>query len=300
MLAMLTDVRLSVRTLGMAAEVICGSWMQGELERSPYRRFVDIEAFFQHDLRLDPSGVESGNRYVRAEAWLRKYNGTRDLRRIVEAVVGPESFAGSNLDPELAVVYLNNALRSEGYHLVRVGSRFRLLGRSAIELPEQPSGNPLSDEYVRELADKCTSRLESGDFDGAVTNARTLLEAVLGELEELLSGTRGDYSGDLQRQYKAVSKMLRLDDERHDLDARFKDVVRGLVAVVNGLAPLRNKLSDGHARVRMPARHHAEFVVNAAKTVATFLGESYRVQASAGMLPDRGPGMRSESSRSGE
>jgi hypothetical protein len=81
--------------------------------------------------------------------------------------------------------------------------------------------------------------------------------------------------------------MLRLDDDREDLDARFKDVVRGLVTVVNGLAPLRNKLSDGHARVRMPARHHAEVVVNAATTVAVFLGQSYQAQARAGRFPDR-------------
>ena len=295
---MLTDVRLSVRTLGIVAEVICGNGMQDEVGRSPYRRYVDIDAFFEHDLRLDPADVEGGSRFVRAEAWLRKYNGTRDLHRIVEAVVGPESFAGSELDPAAAVTYLNNALRSEGYHLVRAGSRFRLLGRSVVELPEQPTGSPLSDEYVRELADKCTSKLESGDFDGAVTNARTLLEAVLGELEELLSGSRGDYAGDLSRQYKAVSKMLRLDEDRDDLDARFKDVVRGLVTVVNGLAPLRNKLSDGHARVRMPARHHAEVVVNAAKTVAIFLGESYRIQADAGRFSDRASAVRPAATRS--
>jgi hypothetical protein len=277
---------LSVRTLGVVAEVICGNGAQDEAGRSPYRRYVDIDAFFEHDLRLDPAEVETGSRFVRAEAWLRKYNGTQELPRIVEAVVGPESFAGSDLDPAPAVAYINNALRSEGYHLVRAGSKFRLLGRSLVDLPETPTGSPLSDEYVRELADKCTSKLESGDFDGAVTNARTLLEAVLGELEDLLSGSRADYAGDLPRQYKAVSKMLRLDEDRDDLDARFKDVIRGLVTIVNGLAPLRNKLSDGHARVRKPARHHAEVVVNAAKTVAIFLSESYRVQADAGRFPD--------------
>lgn len=101
-----------------------------------------------------------------------------------------------------------------------------------MEVPAAPPGNPLSDEYVREIADKCRVKLETGDYDGAITNARTLLEVVLGELEEALTGARSGYAGDLPRQYKAVSRMLRLDDDREDLDARFEDVVRGLVAVV--------------------------------------------------------------------
>jgi hypothetical protein len=111
-----------------------------------------------------------------------------------------------------------------------------------------------------------------------------MLEAVLVELELRISGKRGDYKGDLPRQFKQVSKCLRMDDERPDLDDRFKDVIRGLVMVANGLAPLRNKMSDGHARERKPAPHHARVVVNAAKTVAAFLVESYLFQRDRRLL----------------
>lgn len=86
-----------------------------------------------------------------------------------------------------------------------------------------------------------------------------------------------------------MAKKLRLDERRPDIDERFKEVVRGLVMVVNGLAPLRNKLSDGHARARKPAEHHARAVVNAAKTVAVFLVDSYRFQASSGLLGNSQP-----------
>jgi hypothetical protein len=54
--------------------------------------------------------------------------------------------------------------------------------------------------------------------------------------------------------------------------------------VVNGLAPIRNKMSDGHARERKPEAHHARVIVNAAKTVATFLVESYLAQRERGLL----------------
>jgi Abortive infection C-terminus len=131
---------------------------------------------------------------------------------------------------------------------------------------------------VRELSGKCDARLASGDLDGAVTVARTLIEAVLGELEERVAGQRGDYKGDLPKQFKAVGKLLKMDDERPDLDDRFKDVVRGLVTVVSGLAPLRNRIGDGHARTRRPAPHHVRVVVNAARTIAIFLVESFNYQ----------------------
>lgn len=156
---------------------------------------------------------------------------------------------------------------------------------SAVALPEPAHAHDvLSDEYVGELSAKCESRLASGDLDGAVTVGRTLLEAVLGELELRLAGERGDYQGDMPKQFKAVTKLLRMDEQRPDLDERFKNVIRGLVMIANGLAPLRNKLSDGHARVRKPALHHARVVVNAAKTVASFLVESYQFQKDKGLI----------------
>jgi hypothetical protein len=142
----------------------------------------------------------------------------------------------------------------------------------------------LSNEYVQELAEKCDSKLASGDLEGAITNSRTLLEAVFYELENAIVCTRTDFKGDFPRQFKNIAKLLRLDDERPDLDDRFKDVIRGFVQVVNGLAPLRNKLSDGHARVKKPAAHHARVIVNSAKTVALFLVESYNFQVEKGTL----------------
>lgn len=130
------------------------------------------------------------------------------------------------------------------------------------------------------------------DLDGAVTVARTLLEAILSELETRLAGGKGNHKGDLPKQFKQVTKLLRMDDQRPDLDERFKDVIRGLVMVANGLAPLRNKMSDGHARERKPALHHARLVVNAAKTVSAFLVESYVYQLERCLIQDVSSGAK--------
>jgi hypothetical protein len=155
----------------------------------------------------------------------------------------------------------------------------RQLASAGVVLPSESLGHDvLSDEYVRELSGKCDDRLADGDLEGAVTVARTLLEAILGALELRIAGKVNDYKGDLPKQFKAVGKLLKMDDQRADLDERFKDVIRGLVTVVGGLAPLRSKIGDSHARIAKPPLHHARFVVNASKTVSTFLVESYAYQ----------------------
>lgn len=170
-------------------------------------------------------------------------------------------------------------------NLVKGKNLISSLRKGAVAMLPSPHQDVLSLEYVHELESKIEQRLAEADLDGAITVARTLLEAVLVELERQLAETPGDYKGDLPKQYQMVAKRLRIDDKRSDLDENFKQVARGLVQVVHGLAPIRNKMSDGHPRERKPEPHHARVVVNAAKTVAIFLIESYRIQRERGLLP---------------
>jgi len=142
----------------------------------------------------------------------------------------------------------------------------------------------LSLEYVRELEDKTGKRLNEGDHDGAITTARTMLEALLTELHLRIAGVRDDHKGDLPALYKAVSKSLGMDTGRKDLGENFKKVVQGLITIVQGVSEVRNAASDAHAREHKPAAHHAKVVVNAVKTVATFLIESYLWQREWGRL----------------
>jgi hypothetical protein len=211
----------------------------------------------------------------------------RFLCETVHPVVRPEQAQAKEL-----VAKYNEHLRLDGWRIHEgraISGKPTFIGRKGlgrtIALPTNAHADDvLSDEYVRELSEKCDSRLNSGDLDGAITVGRTLLEAILGELELRIGGAKGDYKGDLPKQFKQVTKLLRMDEQRPDLDDRFKDVIRGLVMIANGLAPLRNKMSDGHARERKPATHHARVVVNAAKTVSSFLVESYVYQSSRGLL----------------
>lgn len=107
-------------------------------------------------------------------------------------------------------------------------------------------------------------------------------------------GQNGDDKGDLNRLCRSVPKELRIDDQSTDLDANSEQVLCGLVQVVDGFAPIRNRMSGGRPRQRKPGPHHARVIVAAAKTSSVFLRESYLVQRDKGLLPR--PGARKEAS----
>jgi len=176
------------------------------------------------------------------------------------------------------------------FKIQKVRNLIARLRGAQLSLPEvSASVDILNLTYIHELEAKTNQRLSVSDLDGAITSARTMLEAVLAELERQLVVIPEDHKGDLQRQYKAVAKHLRMDESRTELDDSFKQVVRGMVQIVNGLAPIRNRMSDGHPRTSKPAFHHARVIANASTTVATFLVESYIYQRDNGLLPTSSP-----------
>lgn len=144
--------------------------------------------------------------------------------------------------------------------------------------------DPLSQEFIQGQLDKCDTKLATEDYDGAITNARTLVEAVLREMEHRLTDTERKPDGDLIKQYKRVQKLLNLDPGKEGLATPLKQVLSGLASVVSGLAGLRNAMSDAHASKYRPHRHHAHLVVNAAKTLADFLFETYEYQRERELL----------------
>jgi uncharacterized protein YfkK (UPF0435 family) len=111
------------------------------------------------------------------------------------------------------------------------------------------------------------------DPEGAITSARTLLEAVCKHVldEDNISYQDKD---DLPKLYSLVANHLNLSPSQHT-EQLFKQILGGCHAVVEGLGALRNKLSDAHARGKIvavrPLSRHAELAVNLAGTMATFI-----------------------------
>ena len=77
--------------------------------------------------------------------------------------------------------------------------------------------------------------------------------------------------------------------ERPDISESLRQLLRGLVSIVGGLAPLRNKMGDAHARTYKPARHHAKLAVNVAKTFLDFVYDTFEYQKAAGRIQEISP-----------
>jgi uncharacterized protein YfkK (UPF0435 family) len=110
------------------------------------------------------------------------------------------------------------------------------------------------------------------DPEGAITSARTLLEAVCKHIldEEQIAYNDKD---DLPKMYGLAAKQVNLSPSQHT-EQLFKQILGGCHAVVEGLGALRNKLSDAHAGGKAavhPLPRHAELAVNLAGTMATFI-----------------------------
>jgi len=110
------------------------------------------------------------------------------------------------------------------------------------------------------------------DPEGAITLARTLLEAVCKFILDNMQISY-DTKADLPRLYRLVAQHLNLAPDQH-IEPVFRQILGGCSAVVEGLGALRNRLGDAHARGRRivrPAPRHAELAVNLAGTMAAFL-----------------------------
>lgn len=133
----------------------------------------------------------------------------------------------------------------------------------------------LSSDAVNATWQKALSRVET-DPEGAITLARSLLEATLKLILERQAVKYDDVS-DLNALYRKAAAQLSLAPSDHEAEP-IKRVLGSLQTLVNGLATLRNRLSDAHGRgEKVPARpspRHARLAVNSAGTVAAFLCET--------------------------
>jgi hypothetical protein len=137
-------------------------------------------------------------------------------------------------------------------------------------------------DHVHEAWHKALERRNS-DPDGAITSARTLIEAVCKHILEK-TGTPYQDEWQLPQLYSEVAKQLKLSPAQHGEDI-FKQILGGCHSVINGMAGLRNRFSDAHGKGKAgvkPASRHAELAVNLAGSMATFLIATWEVRNATG------------------
>jgi len=278
-------VKLSARTIGALGQAITGDG-----KKTPYRSGPDLVRFFNEFGSDDYYPAKGGfpTRFVYAEGKLRDFNDTRALAAIVTAAVDPRIFIDTSFSEDAAVEHLNQYLKFDGFRLQKVGLKYAVVSDTGsmvvVEAPVEASDG-VSLEFIHQQVDKCRVKLSSGDFDGAITNARSLLEAVLAEMERRITGEEPDLDGDVAKQYKRVQKLLNLEPKK-DFATPLNQVLTGLASIVHGIAGLRNSLGDAHARRYAPQEHHARLAVNAANTRRGLPVRDLRVSGTEGHVEE--------------
>lgn len=266
-------MKISERSISALAKIVTG-----DSQISPYKSGPVLVQLFNEYGANDVYGQGFPSRWYYAEEKIRAINDTKKLSDLILAILDPREWLEFDKSRDEAATYLNDYLKFDGSEIVKDGDFFlvRNLTSGAVEFdyPSQKS-REVNQVFIDQQVKKCDRKLAENDFDGAITNARSLLEAVLSEVEQELSPqSPPPYDGDLGKLYKRVQKLLNLEPSRTDIAGPLKQVLSGLASIVSGLAGLRNKMGDAHVRSYQPAKRHAVLVVNAAKTLAAFIVET--------------------------
>jgi len=266
-------MKISEHTIALLKLVVTG-----DSEFTPYLSGPKlVKLFNKYGFNLT---YEQGfpSRHIFAEERLREMNNSSNLKSLIEEVLDARKFIGQGEDLDAAINHVNSFLKFDGYILKKNGPYYRVYDDSG-NLVEAETISTLSHEFVAEQIKKCNEKIISEDYNGAITNARSLTEAVFIELVEDLSGDEVDYKGDLIQLYKLVKKELKLHIDKKQMPEPIIQILSGLNTIVNGLAGVSNSYGDRHATKLRPSKHHAKLAVNCAISVCDFIIDSKEYQS---------------------
>jgi hypothetical protein len=279
-------MKLSERSIKRLGEIITG-----DKALSPYRSGPKLVGFF-NDLGTNHTyGQGFPSRWSFAEDCIRQFNDTPTLKKIILSAVDPRDFMGATVydkqtqqtkaaNLQEALTYLNEFLAYDGYEIVPHGKTYDVVDKTRGEIVVDVKLEPthLSHAFIMEQIEKCRTKTNHGDYDGAITNARSLVEAVLAAIEKECDSNAPEYDGDLPKLYKRVQKHLNLSPENPKISNSLKQTLTGFVSIIGGLSGLSNKMGDRHVREYKPTAHHAVLIVNAAMTFSNFIFDTYAYQ----------------------
>lgn len=266
--------------------------ISGDKEGWPYRSGPDLVKFFNQYGFRDVYEQGFPTRYLFVEEKLKSMNNKDILKDVIKDLLDSRNWMNTQklLNPvDECASEVNALVKYDNYEVLRDGMFFKVRDLSGslivVDIPFRKASD-ITEVAIEKQIHKCRDKIASDDFDGAITNARSLVETLLISIEKELDPSAPEPDGDLVRSFNRVRVLLNLDPSRKDISDALKQVLTGLTSVINGLATMRNKMSDAHATSYKPAKHHAKLAVNSAKTVADFLFETVAYQKAKGTIKE--------------
>lgn len=265
-------MKVSERTIQFLARGLCG-----DSGLVPYKTGPQLVDFFVNLGANDQYGEGFPSRWRYTEEKVREFNDSKVLKEIIEQSLDPRDFMDGHGKIKETVQVFNNYLKFDGYELKKVGEFYKVADSSGI-LVEPIAVKSIDQEFIQEQLTKCNEKIEQGDYNGAITNARSLAEAVLIEIIEDHEGKEIKNDGKIENLYKQVKKILNLTLDPKVLPPTVIQILSGLDSISGGLAGLSNNSGDRHANKFKTEKHHARLAVNSTMTFVDFLLDSRQYQ----------------------
>lgn len=265
-------MKITERAIKFLGKTLCGD--NGIL---PYKKGHELVDFFVGFGANDVYSEGFPSRWQYTEDKVREFNNTKTLKSIIENSVDPRDLIDLESDVPEIIKSINDYLKFDGYELNKVGEFYKIHDAKGIIVePETVQG--LSHEFIKEQIGKCQNKIDQGDFNGAITNARSLVEAVMIEIIETHTGEEVKNGGKLENLFKKVKKILNLTIDPKVLPPTIIQILSGLDSITGGLAGLSNNSGDRHANKFKTKKHHAKLAVNSSMTLVDFLLDSMEYQ----------------------
>ena len=172
---------------------------------------------------------------------------------------------------------INSILYFGGNELRVVGNSYQIGQIGKVVTVAAPTVKVIDRAYIKDLAERANKDIDDGNFDSAITKARTILEETFCYVIEQKGEVPSD-SGDIGKLYGQVKALYNMHAHK-DLDRRINTLLSGLEKIISAIAEMRNKESDAHGvgskRIGI-ADYHTRLFVNAAIAMADFILSVYQ------------------------
>jgi len=247
-----------------------GTLITGDTGIAPYLTGADLVDFYNEFGFDDEYGQGFPSRWMYSMEKILESNDSIKLQNILEGFADPRRLAGTGNDVEKVVEEINKLIKYDGYLLEKFGDRYKLTSTQGNFIQEE-SISAIGHEFVSEQIAKCQQKIMSEDFNGAITNSRTLIEAILIYIIETVEKIEIKNDGNLLGLYGRAKKALKIDLKKDELPDFVFQILSGLDSITNGLSGISNNAGDRHANKFKTKRHHAKLAVNSAMTLCDFL-----------------------------
>jgi len=268
-------MKVSQKTIEFLIDMITGDGEFSEYKSGP--KLVD---FFNNNLGFDDEygrGFPSRGEYVKQK--LEELNEQGRIDEVLKSYLSPVNYVEEENQLNKLLEKTNKYLEFDGFKIVLQNKKLKILFLDN-NLIEAGKVQKIDNEFIRENLNKCDAKITEGDNSGAITNARALLETILLYIYRETTGEDFSFDGDLTKLYKNISKILNLSIDKK-IEENTKQVLGGMLSVVNGIAGISNKLGDRHGKIEEQykvEKSMAILVVNATKTLSEFLISTYENQ----------------------